>query len=133
VESRPAATSSQETKEKTMDALLAIMLIGTMFLLPLGLRAWVDRRRARAERIGAEIRAAVNRRLRGESLLSVQVTPAGLLRPGRVVLDAPSGYQDLAEAAWPAVAPRVPEDYELVVKTGRPRDATPAPELRRAA
>lgn len=116
-----------------MEALLAIILIGTMLLLPLGLGAWSDRRRARAERLGAEIRAAVNRRLRGESLLAIQVEPAGLWRPGRVVLDAPSGYADLAETAWPAVAPRVPEDYELVVKPGR-RGAAPTPrELRRAA
>ena len=117
-----------------MEALLAIALIGTIFILPVGLRVWSDRRRARAERIGAEIRHAVNRRLHGESLLSVHVMAPGLLHPGRVVLDAPTGCQDLAVLAWPVVAPRVPDDYELVVKPGRPRDAAPAPRaLRRAA
>ncbi len=117
-----------------MEALFAIMLIGSLFVLPLVLRMWSDRRQARAERIGAEIRAAVNRRLGGESLLSVQVRPAGLLHSGRVVLDAPSGCPDLAETAWPVVAPRVPDDYDLVVKPGRPRGAaSKARDLCRAA
>ncbi len=106
-----------------MEAIVAITLIGTLFILPLGLRTWNDRRRARADGIGAEIRAAVNRRLHGESLLAVQVTPTGLWHPGRVVLDAPSGYEALTETAWPVVVGRVPEDYELVLKPGRPRRA----------
>jgi hypothetical protein len=116
-----------------MEALLAITLIGTLFLLPLGLGAWNDRRRAQAERIGAEIRAAVHRRLRGESMLAIQVEPAGLWHPGRVVLDAPSGYEDLAETAWPAVVPRMPADYELVMKPGRRGAGPERPGLRRAA
>jgi hypothetical protein len=132
-ESRPRTAPSQGTEGMAMEALLAITLIGTLFVLPLGLRAWSDRKQAHAERIGAEIRAAVHRRLRGESLLAIHVEPAGLWHPGRVVLDAPSGYEDLAEAAWPAVVPRVPEGYELVMKPGR-RAAGPEPTgLRRAA
>lgn len=116
-----------------MDALFAITLIALLFVVPLALRARADRRRERAEHLTADIRAAVNRRLRGESLLSVTVRPAGLLSPGRVVLDAPSGYQDLAEAAWPVVAARVPADYELVVKARRPVAPDEAFELPRAA
>jgi hypothetical protein len=118
----------------TMDALFAITLIGSLFVLPLVLRIWSDRRQARAGRIGAEIRAAVNRRLGGESLLSVQVRPAGLLHSGRVVLNAPSGCLDLAETVWPVVAPRVPDHYDLVVKPRRARGAaSKARELSRAA
>ena len=115
-----------------MEAFLATALIVALFILPLGVRARIDRRRARAEQIGAEIRAAVNRRLHGESLLSIQVTPTGLWHPGRVVLDAPSGYEELTETAWPVVVGRVPEDYEIVLKPGRPR-STDARELPRAA
>ena len=113
-----------------METLIAVTLIGTLFVLPLGLAAWVDRKRARAQRIGAEIRAAVNRRLHGESLLAVQVEPAGLWHRGRVVLDAPRGYEDLTEAAWPVVVGRVPDDYELVLKPGRSRGAASAREAR---
>ncbi len=116
-----------------MDALFAITLIAVMFLLPLALRARADRRQELAERVTADIRAAVNRRLRGESLLSVTVRPAGFLSPGRVVLDVPNGYQDLAEAAWPVVAARLPADYELVVKARRPVAPDEAFDLPRAA
>ena len=119
-----------------MEAVLAIVLIGALFVLPLGLRAWSDRKRARADQIGAEIRFAVNRQLHGESLLSVQVTPAGLLNAGRVVLDAPKGCERLIVRALSAVVSRVPEDYELVIKPGRARGTMPASdsrELHRAA
>ena len=64
--------------------------------------------------------AAVPRRLHGESLLSVQVTPATLRRPGRVVLSTPSGYEYLTEAAWSTVATRMPPGYELVVTRPNP-------------
>ncbi len=117
-----------------MNGILAIMLISAFVVLPLGVRAWIDRKESRADRIGAEIRAAVNRPLRGESLLSVRVTPEGLWRPGRVVLDAPRGYEELTQAVWPTVAARVPEDYEVVVKPGRtPLSTREAPPLSRAA
>ncbi len=76
---------------------------------------------------------AVNRCLGGESLLSVQVRPAGLLHSGRVVLNAPSRCH-FAEAVWPVVAPRVPDDYDLVVKPRRARGAASnARELSHAA
>lgn len=102
-----------------MTEILAIALIGVLIVLPLGVRAWIDRKEARAEQLGAEIRAAVNRKLRGESLLSVRVTREGLWHPGRVVLDAPKGYEELTQTVWPTVVKRLPADYELVVKAGR--------------
>jgi hypothetical protein len=98
-----------------MDAVLAVLFIAALVAAPLGVMALRDRRRESAEIIGADIRAAVRRRLRGESLLSVAVTPATLRRPGRVVLSTPSGYEYLTEAVWPAVVKRVPPGYELVV------------------
>ncbi|HKB24139.1 MAG TPA: hypothetical protein VKG64_03715 [Methylomirabilota bacterium] len=102
-----------------MTEILAMVLISALIFLPLGLRTWIDRKESRAERIGAEIRAAVNRKLHGESLLSVRVTREGLWHPGRVVLDAPRGYEEITQAVWPTVVKRLPEDYELVVKTAR--------------
>src|SRR6058998_1856503 len=97
-----------------MIAILAMLLTGMLFLGPLFWRIWLDRRGAEADAIGAEIRAAVNRRLRGESLLAVRVTPRSLWRPGRIVLSVPSGYEWLVEAAWPAVTRGVPPGYEVV-------------------
>jgi hypothetical protein len=35
------------------------------------------------------------------------------------VLDAPRGYEEITQAVWPTVVKRLPEDYELVVKTAR--------------
>lgn len=102
-----------------MMEILVFALIGALIFLPLGVRAWIDRKESEAEQLGAEIRAAVNRKLRGESLLSVRVTREGLWHPGRVVLDAPRGYEELTQAVWPAVVRRLPPDYELVVKGGK--------------
>ena len=59
-------------------------------------------------------------RLGGDSMVSVQVEPAGLWSPGRVLLVAPGGYQDLIEKVWSVVALRVPAGYELVVRASTP-------------
>jgi len=121
-----------------MMAMIAMLLMAALFLGPLGWRVWLDRRLAQAERIAAEIRAGVNRRLHGESMLGVQVAPRYPWSSGRVVLSVPSGYEWLITAAWPGLLPRVPAGYDLVVKLGdaiAPRVlAEPTPrELRRAA
>src|SRR5947208_9773641 len=81
-----------------MDAVLALLFIAALIAGPLGVLAVRDRRRESAEAVLADIRAAVRRRLRGESLLSVQVAPATLRRPGRVVLSTPTGYEYLTKA-----------------------------------
>jgi len=52
------------------------------------------------------------------------------LRPGRVVLSTPHGYEWLAEEAWPVVAALVPRSWELVV---RPAHALEPEDLTRAA
>ena len=121
-----------------MMAMIALLLTGMLFLGPLGWRIWLDRKAAQADTIAAEIRAAVNRRLRGESFLSVLVTPRSFWRPGRIVLSVPSGYEWLVEVAWPALAHRVPPGYDLILRAGHPRSARSphepgARELRRAA
>jgi len=107
-----------------MEAVLAGLFIAALIAVPLGVLAVRDRRYQSAEIIGADIRAAVRHRLHGESLLSVQVTPATYRRPGRVVLSTPTGYEFLTETVWSTVVKRVPPGYELVVT--RPSPVTPA-------
>lgn len=77
-----------------------------------------DRFRHRADRVGAEIRATVNRVLGGESMLAVRVQPAMVWRPGRVHLSAPGGYELLIASVSGAVVNRLPHNYELVVHRG---------------
>ncbi len=103
-----------------MMAIVAMLLTGALFLGPLGWRIWLDRQRARADTIKAEIRAAVNRRLKGESLLSVQVTPRSFRRRGQIILCVPSSYEWLVETAWRDVVRRLPRGYDLVMRAGDP-------------
>ena len=111
-----------------MMAFAIALLIGTVFLGPLAWRIWLDVRQARADQIAADVRAGVNRRLRGESLLSVLVTPKLFWRPGRIVVSVPSGYEFLVESAWPALTRYTPPGYELVVRAGTARAMGKRPE-----
>ncbi|OGK95170.1 MAG: hypothetical protein A2W08_07450 [Candidatus Rokubacteria bacterium RBG_16_73_20] len=108
----------------------ALALILALVVGPLVWRLRADRRHARAEALLARVRSAVNRRFRGESMLSIEVHPPTLRRPGRVVLSTPHGYEWLAEEAWPVVAAEVPGSWELVV---RPARAAEREDLARAA
>ena len=122
-----------------MMMIIVTVLMSMLFLGPVLWRIRLDQRRAEADVIGAEIRAGVNRRLRGESLLAVRVTARSFWRPGRIVLSVPSGYEYLVETAWAAVVPRIPAGYELVLAAAGQARATLSssePEgraLRRAA
>jgi hypothetical protein len=106
-----------------------------VFLGPLIARLVFDRRLDRANIVAADVRAAVRRRLGGDSMVSVQVEPAGLWSPGRILLIAPGGYQELIEKVWSVVALRVPAGYELVVRAPAPAQlaAPPSEPLSRAA
>lgn len=104
-----------------MEAVLVLVLLGALVVARLGWLAWKDRKRAEAEQVGAAIRWAVNRRLRGESFLSVQVTPRTLWHAGRVILSAPSGCERLVEEVWSALVEHLPASYEFVVRLPRPR------------
>lgn len=74
-----------------------------------------DRRRDRADEVRADINAAANRALGGESLLAVAVEPALGWRRGRVHLTTPGGYESLIANVSGAVIQKLPNDYELVV------------------
>src|SRR5262245_54365808 len=93
LESNRREGRSQWVEVIHMMAIVVALLAVGVFVGPLAWRAWVDARLARADAIGADVRAAVNRRLRGESLLSVLVTPRLLLGRGQVIVSVPSGYE----------------------------------------
>jgi hypothetical protein len=114
------------TEVATMMAIVAMLLVSAVFIGPLMWRVWLDRRQARADMVGAEIRATVNRRLHGDSFVTVRVTAPSWWRSGRAVLSVPSGYEFLVETVWPGVARGLPPGYELVFATAARRPA-PAP------
>jgi len=114
----------------TMTAILPTILLVTLVAVPLVWRIGADRRRDRADLLRADIRSAINRRLQGESLLTVDVVPKTPWHPGRVVLWAPEGYEDLAASVWRDVLKRTPAGYDLVVQTSR---AQPTKPLQHAA
>jgi hypothetical protein len=118
-----------------LETLGALGFVGALVVAPLAWREWRDRREAQGLRLQADVREAVNRRLEGESLVSVRVRPGALWRPGRVELSTPSGWEWLVEQVWLPVVARIPPDYELVVRPARPRVPARAadPEWRRAA
>ena len=99
-----------------LEVMVAFVLCAAVIVGPLAWRIWTDRREARALELRADISATVNRRLEGESLVSVQVVPATPWRPGRVMLSAPHGYEALIDYVSAPVLRKVPEDYELVLK-----------------
>jgi hypothetical protein len=103
--------------------IVTTMLLVAFMVLPLVWRVRADRRRNAADILRADVLSAVNRRLGGESMLSVDVIPETLGRPGRIVLWAPAGYEDLAETVWRDVVSRAPAGYDLVIRASRPRQA----------
>ena len=101
-----------------VNTFLPILLLVALVAIPLAWRIRADRRRNSADVLRADLRSAINRRLHGESLLSVEVVPKTLWHPGRIVLRAPEGYEELTQTVWRDVAKRMPFDYELVVRPG---------------
>ncbi|HSE05175.1 MAG TPA: hypothetical protein VLK35_13565 [Methylomirabilota bacterium] len=94
-------------------------LIGLLLVVgPLLWRVQRDRRESRALGVRAYVQSLVDRKLGGESFVSVQVTPRGLWTPGQVIVAVPGGWEDLLEQAWPVLLARVPRGYELVVRRG---------------
>ena len=100
-------------------------LVGLLVVVgPLLWRIQRDRRESRALEIRAYVQSVVDRKLGGESFLSVQVSPRRLWSPGQVVVAVPSGWETLVQEVWPVLIARVPSGYELVVRRG---EASPAP------
>lgn len=108
-------------------------VVGLMLVVgPLAWRVQRDRRESRALATRAYVQSLVDRKLGGESFVSVQVTPRTLGARGQVVVAVPAGWEWMLEDVWPVLLARVPRGYELVVRRG---DEAPAPArpLRRVA
>ena len=99
--------------------LVPLVLLVGLVALPLAWRIRADRRRNRAEILRGDIMSAVNRRLGGESLITVDVVPETLGRTGRIVLWTPAGYESLVETVWRDVSKRAPTGYDLIVRRGQ--------------
>lgn len=104
-------------------ALVCLLIFG-----PIAWRVVHDRRERQALAVTADMRHVVNAALDGESLVSVQVAPATVWRPGRVVLSVPADWRWLLDRAWPKVLTHLPSGYELVVQL---RPAMPGAEASR--
>jgi hypothetical protein len=116
-----------------MAEILIATVIGLVLVVgPLVWRVQRDRRESSALSTRAYVQSLVDRRLGGESFVSVQVTPRGLRSQGQVVVAVPGGWEWMLEDVWPVLMARVPRGYELVVRRG---DEAPAPAkpLRRVA
>lgn len=75
-----------------------------------------DRRRQTANGVRADVHAAANRVLGGDSMLAFQVEPALRWRAGRVRLSVPGGYESLVGRVSSAVIQSMPSGYELIVR-----------------
>jgi hypothetical protein len=112
---------------------IVIALISMLFLGPLLWRARRDRLEDRALALQADIQAAVNHHLGGESLVAVRVVAGAQRNMGTVEIFVPAGWDSVLEDVWPVVLKRVPTGYALVF---RPSQAPPRhvdPPVRRAA
>ena len=75
-----------------MTALITMSLLSLLFLGPLGWRLWRDRLESRALELQAELQAAINASLGGESMIAVRVNPGSREQSGTVELFVPAGY-----------------------------------------
>jgi len=116
----------------TMTALIMMTLLAVAFLGPLAWRVWRDGLEARALSLQAEIQAAVNASLGGESFIAVRVTPGSRERSGTVELNVPSGWEEMLEPVWHVVLPLVPPGYTLVFRPSSTPARRPDPVHRAA-
>jgi len=113
--------------------IIVASVIGLILVVgPLAWRVQRDRSESRALAMRAYVQSLVDRKLGGESFVSVQVTPRTLRAQGQVVVAVPGGWEWMLEDVWPVLLARVPRGYELVVRRGD-EAAAPARPLRRVA
>jgi len=110
---------------------IAIGLVALLFVGPLVWRTWRDRLEERALSLQADLQAAVNHELGGESLVSVRVKAGNHRDMGTVEIFVPSGWESVLEDVWPVVLSHIPAGYVLVFRPS-PTPAS-ASTLRRAA
>ena len=113
-----------------MTTWIAMGLVALLFVGPLVWRTWRDRLEARALSLQADIQAAVNHALGGESLVAVRVKAGAQSDMGTVEVFVPAGWESVLEEVWPVVLSQIPAGYVLVF---RPSPARAPGALRRAA
>jgi hypothetical protein len=115
-----------------LEIVVAVVIGSILVVGPLAWRVQRDRSESRALAMRAYVQSLVDRKLGGESFVSVQVTPRSLWSQGQVVVSVPGGWEWMLEDVWPVLLARVPRGFELVVRRG---DEAPAPArpLRRVA
>lgn len=111
---------------------IMVALVSLLFVGPLAWRAWRDRLEDRALALQADIQAAVNHHLGGESLVAVRVMPGSAHGVGRVEIFVPAGWESMLEEVWPVVLSHVPAGYELVFRPSRVPERPAVPERRAA-
>ena len=113
-----------------MTTWIVVALISLLFLGPLFWRARRDKLEDRALALQADIQAAVNHHLGGESLVAVRVAAGAQRGTGTVEIFVPASWESILEEVWPVVLARVPVGYALVF---RPSPARVPAALGRAA
>ena len=113
-----------------MTTWIAVGLVSLLFIGPLVWRTWRDNLEDRALSLQADIQAAVNHALGGESMVAVRVRPGAQRDMGTVEMFVPSGWESVLEEVWPVVLSHIPAGYVLVF---RPSPASAPGTLRRAA
>ena len=115
-----------------MTTLIVMALLTVLFIGPLLWRARRDMLEDRALELQADIQAAVNHHLGGDSLVAVRVV-AGVQRgTGTVEIFVPAGWESDLQDVWPVVLKRVPAGYALVFRPS-PATARHVDPVRRAA
>lgn len=115
-----------------MTTWIVVALLSVLFLGPLLWRARRDKLEDRALALQADIQAAVNHHLGGESLVAVRVAAAAQRGMGTVEIFVPAGWESVLEEVWPVVLKRVPAGYALVFRPS-PAPARHVEPVRRAA
>lgn len=113
-----------------MTTWIVVALMCLLFLGPLFWRARRDRLEDRALELQADIQAAVNHHLGGESLVAVRVAAGVQQGTGTVEIFVPADWESILQEVWPVVLSRVPAGYALVF---RPSPARVPAALGRAA
>jgi hypothetical protein len=116
----------------TMSTWILMALVSLLFLGPLLWRARRDRLEDRAMALQADLQAAVNHHLGGESLVAVRVVAGAQRGMGTIEIFVPAGWDSVLEDVWPVVLKRVPAGYALVFRPSA-APARPADPVRRAA
>jgi hypothetical protein len=115
-----------------MSMWIVMALVSLLFVGPLLWRARRDRLEDRAMALQADLQAAVNHHLGGESLVAVRAAAGAQRGMGTIEIFVPAGWDSVLEDVWPVVLKRVPAGYALVFRPSA-APARPADPVRRAA